>query len=72
MAVAEEIIKNGGELVYINALDYVDLLDKNKYHKTWDDVLDVIVKSRFGAEIPVLSIGNLRRDFHGRTQGRGK
>ena len=62
LAVAEKIRKMGLKLVYINALDHVDLYN-SYYFKTTEDVLDVIVKSRFGSEVEVLDVGTLRRKY---------
>ena len=62
MAVAEQMMKAGRDVVYINALDYLDL-DQEKYYKTWEDVLDVIVKRKFGDAMKVLDVGTLRRDY---------
>ena len=68
-AVAEKLRNSGRDLVYINALDTTDR-DGKKYYKTWEDVLDVIVKLRFGSGATVLDVGTLRRQYRERNKGR--
>ena len=60
-SVAEKLRNSDRELVYINALDSTNRGEK--YHKTWEDVLDVIVKLRFGSGVTVLDMGTLRRQY---------
>ena len=60
LALAEKLQKTGRDLVYINALDHVDATEDHKHHKTCEDVLDVVVKFRFGSA--VIDMGTLRRD----------
>ena len=67
-SVAEKLRNSDRDLVYINALDTTDPYGK-KYHKTWEDVLDVIVKLRFGSGVTVLDIGTLRRQYLERNEG---
>ena len=68
-SVAEKLRNSGRDLVYINALDTEDE-DKKKYHKTWEDVLDVIVKLRFSSGVTVLDMGTLRRQYLERNKGK--
>ena len=56
-SVAEKLRNCGRDLVYINALD------SDYYQKTWEDVLDVIVKLRFSSGVTVLDMGTLRRQY---------
>ena len=48
-SVAEKMLKSGRDIVYINALDWSDIYEKETHYKTWEDVLDVITKLRFGS-----------------------
>ena len=69
-SVAEKLRNSDRDLVYINALDTTDGSGKGlvvKYYKTWEDVLDVITKVRFGSGVSVLDIGTLRTKY--RSQG---
>ena len=61
-SVAEKLRNSGRDLVYINALDARD--------KTWEDVLDVIVKLRFTSGVTVLDMGTLRRQHLERNEGK--
>ena len=56
------------DLVYINALDTTD--NNDNYYKTWEDVLDVIVKLRLPSGVTVLDMGTLRRHYLERNTGR--
>ena len=67
-SVAEKLRNSGRDLVYINALDTEDYTWWN-YHKTWEDVLDVIVKLRFSSGVTVLDMGTLRRQYLERNKG---
>ena len=62
-SVAEKLRNSDRDLVYINALDTTQNVGKEYYHKTWEDVLDVIVKLRFGSGVTVLDMGTLRRQY---------
>ena len=66
-SVAEKLRNSERDLVYINALDTTD---GSEYYKTWEDVLDVIVKLRFGSGVTVLDMGTLRRQYIERNEGR--
>ena len=68
-SVAEKLRNSGRDLVYINALDTANDV-KKKYYKTWEDVLDVIVKLRFSSGVTVLDMGTLRRQYLERNEGR--
>ena len=68
-SVAEKLRNSGRDLVYINALDTTDFYGK-KYHKTWEDVLDVIVKLRFSSGVTVLDKGTLSKKYLERNEGR--
>ena len=69
-SVAEKLSNSERDLVYINALDTSDDFgSRRKYYKTWEDVLDVIVKLRFGS-LTVLDLGTLRRQYIERNKGR--
>ena len=68
-SVAEKLRNSGRDLVYINALDTTDWVGE-KYHKTWEDVLDVIVKLRFSSGVTVLDMGTLRRQYLERNKGK--
>ena len=68
-SVAEKLRNSGRDLVYINALDTANDV-KKKYYKTWEDVLDVIVKLRFSSGVTVLDIGTLRNQYVERNEGR--
>ena len=70
-SVAEKLRNSDRDLVYINALDTTDYHGK-MYHKTWEDVLDVIVKLRFGSGVTVLDMGTLRRHYCARNKGGNK
>ena len=65
-SVAEKLMNSDRDIVYINALDTTD---DDEYHKTWEDVLDIIVKLRFGSEVTVLDMGTLRRQYRERNKG---
>ena len=67
-SVAEKLRNTERNLVYINALDTSDLY--GKYHKTWEDVLDVIVKLRLPSGVTVLDMGTLRRQYLERNKGK--
>ena len=67
-SVAEKLRNSERDLVYINALDTTDLYGK-KYYKTWEDVLDVIVKLRLPSGVTVLDMGTLRRQYLERNTG---
>ena len=71
-SVAEKLRNSDRDLVYINALDTeeADKEDKKKYYKTWEDVLDVIVKLRFSSGVTVLDMGTLRRQYLEKNTGR--
>ena len=68
-SVAEKLRNSDRDLVYINALDTTAYYGE-KYHKTWEDVLDVIVKLRFISGVTVLDMGTLRRQYLERNKGR--
>ena len=68
-SVAEKLRNSDRDLVYINALDTADYLEE-EFNKTWEDVLDVIVKLRFSSRMTVLDIGTLRRQYLQRNNGR--
>ena len=70
-SVAEKLRNSDRDLVYINALDTEDD-DGKGFYKTWEDVLDVIVKLRFRSGVTVLDMGTLRRHFIERNEGRNK
>ena len=70
-SVAEKLRNSDRDLVYINALDTTDIYGK-KFYKTWEDVLDVIVKLRFSSGVTVLDMGTLRRQYIERNKGRNK
>ena len=55
-SVAEKLRNTERDLVYINALDTTDWDGKN-YYKTWEDLLDVIVKLRLPSGVTVLGMG---------------
>ena len=61
-SVADKLRKTGMDLVYINALEVTDWT-KKKFYKTWEDVLDVIVKLRLPSEVTVLDMGALRKQY---------
>ena len=61
-AVAEKLRNTDKKLLYINALDQSNSR-QDEYYKTWEDVLDVIVKLRFSSGIKVLDMGTMRRKF---------
>ena len=61
-SVAEKLRNTDKKLLYINALDQTNSR-QDEYYKTWEDVLDVIVKLRFGSGITVLDMGTLRRNY---------
>ena len=60
-SVAEKLRNSDRDLVYINALDTADR--DGKEFKTWEDVLDVIVKLRFSSGVTVLDMGTLRTQY---------
>ena len=66
-SVAEKLRNSDRDLVYINALDTTDY--GKKYYKTWEDVLDVIVKLRLPSGVTVLDMGTLRRQYLERNTG---
>ena len=68
-SVAEKLRNSDRDLVYINALDTTNYSGK-KYCKTWEDVLDVIVKLRFSSGVTVLDMGVLRRQYLERNKWR--
>ena len=68
-SVGEKLRNSDRDLVYINALDTTHPLGR-EYHKTWEDVLDVIVKLRFPSGVTVLDMGTLRRQYLERNKGR--
>ena len=70
-SVAEKLRNSDRDLVYINALDTTDF-DLKEYYKTWEDVLDVIVKLRLpsGSGVKVLDVATLRRKYLERNKGR--
>ena len=68
-SVAEKLKNSDRDLVYINALD-TKHYQEERYFKTWEDVLDVIVKLRFSSKVTVLDIGTLRRQYRERKKGR--
>ena len=68
-SVAEKLRNTERNLVYINALDTTDRLDGKKYYKTWEDVLDVIVKLRIPSGVTVLDMGTMRRQYLERNTG---
>ena len=65
-SVAEKLRNSERDLVYINALDTTD---GREYYKTWEDVLDVIVKLRLPSGVTVLDMGTLRRQYLERNKG---
>ena len=67
-SVAEKLRNSDRDLVYINALDTKDKHEK-EYYKTWEDVLDVIAKLRFGSRLTVFDMGTLRRQYCERNKG---
>ena len=77
-SVAEKLRNSDRDLVYINALDMTDDIKQvsrkkgKKCQKTWEDVLDVIVKLRFGSGVTVLDMGTLRRKYIERNKGGNK
>ena len=68
-SVAEKLRNTERDLVYINALDTTDY-DGKKCYKTWEDVLDVIVKLRLPSGVTVLDMGTLRRQYFERNTGK--
>ena len=67
-SVAEKLRNSDRDLVYINALDMTDRFGR-EFYKTWEDVLDVIAKLRFGSGVTVLDMGTLRRQYCERNKG---
>ena len=65
-SVAEKLRNSERDLVYINALDTTD---GSEYYKTWEDVLDVIVKLRLPSGVTVLDMGTLSRQCLERNTG---
>ena len=61
-SVAETLLKSDRDIVYITALDWSDIYEEETYYKTWEDVLDVIAKLRFGSgsRVTVEDIGTMR------------
>ena len=68
-SVAEKLRNSGRDLVYINALDTTNYCGE-EFYKTWEDVLDVIVKLRFSSGVTVLDMGILRKLYIERKKGR--
>ena len=70
-SVAEKLRNTERDLVYINALDTTKGKNYNEemYYKTWEDVLDVIVKLRLPSGVTVLDMGTLRRQYLERNTG---
>ena len=68
-SVAEKLRNSGRDLVYINALDTTNYCGE-EFYKTWEDVLDVIVKLRFTSGVTVLDMGTLRRQYLESNEGR--
>ena len=68
---AQKLLDSGRDIVYINALDWSDLMEEGNYYKTWEDVLDVIAKLRFGSKgrVTVMDMGTLRRQYIERNNG---
>ena len=66
-SVAEKLRNSGRDLVYINALDRIH--KGRNYHKSWEDVLDVIVKLRFISGVTVLDMATLRGQYLERKKG---
>ena len=54
----ESLIDEGNEVLFINANENILSQDC----KTWQDVLDVILRSRFKDRVTFLDIGALRRE----------
>ena len=54
-----------------DALPGFAILEEENYYKTWEDVLDVIAKLRFGSKgrVTVLDMGTLRRQYIERNNG---
>ena len=67
-SVAEKIKNSGRNLVYINGTE-ITYYYGEKYYKTWEDVLDVIVKLRLPSGVAVLDMGTLRRQYLERNTG---
>ena len=70
-SVAEKLRNSNRDIVYINALDMIDS-HKKEYHKSWEDVLDVIVKLKLPSGVTVLDIGTLRSQYLERNKGRNE
>ena len=68
-SVAKKLMNTGRHLVYINALDWVEMMMMEDYLKTWEDVLDVITKLRFGSGVTVLDVGTMRNQYIERNYG---
>ena len=68
-SVAEKLRNSDRDLVYINALD-TKHYQEERYFKTWEDVLDVIVKLRFSSTVTVLDMGTLRTKYLERNKWR--
>ena len=73
-SLAEKLINTDRDLVYINAHDLTDIYGNHHhngkiYYKTWEDVLDVIVKLRFTSGVTVLDMATLRRQYNERIKG---
>ena len=60
-SVVENLIEEGNQVLFINANDYIRTQD----YKTWLDVMDVIVRSKF-KDVTFLDIGTLRRESQNR------
>ena len=54
----ESLIEEGNEVLFINANDNI----RDQDYKTWEDVLDVIVRSRFKDGVTFLNMDVLRRN----------
>ena len=66
-SVAEKLRNSDRDLVYINALDTTNS-DRSEYYKTWEDVLDVIVKHKLPS-VTVLDMGTLCRQYLEKNPG---
>ena len=70
ISIVEKLLNSGRNLVYINALDWSHKDLEEKHYKTWEDVLDVIVKLQFSSGVTALDMGTLRRQYLERNEGR--
>ena len=68
-SVVQKLLNSGRHLVYINALDWTEMMMKKDYLKTWEDVLDVITKLKFGSGVTVLDVGTMRNQYIERHKG---